>query len=227
MQAAPGVYAIRAVGSTAYLLGGIALTLVDTGGPGSTPRILDTIRRLARQPHDLTRILLTHVDLDHAGALTGLVEATGARVYAHPEGVRRIAAGDVPRGEHGLRSSWVALRRLFAPVRPVAVGEPLADGAVLPVLDGLEVIFTGGHSPDQTVYFLRQPRVLLAGDLLRNERGRLEAAPGPTPAERAQTVVALRRLAVLDPLAILPGHGPTYRDNIAVRLIRLAEILEE
>lgn len=227
MQVAPGVYAIRAVSSTAYLIGGVELTLIDTGGPGSARRILSYIQRLEHGPRDLTRILLTHVDLDHVGGLSALLEATGARVMAHPEALRRIRAGQVPRGERGLSSTWATLRRLFAPVRPLAAGEPIADGTVLPVLGGLEAIWTGGHTPDHMVYFLEQPRLLFSGDLLQVGRGHILPVPGPAPAERTQTVGALRRLAELDPLVVLPGHGPPYRDNIALRLVRLAEILEE
>jgi len=226
MQVAPGVYAVRAVGSTAYLLGGIQLSLVDAGGPGSAPRILSYIRRLEHQPRDLTRIFVTHVDLDHAGGLAALAAATGARVYAHPEALPRLASAQLPRGDRGLSSTWVAFRCLFSPTGPITA-EPLADGARYPILGGLEAIFTGGHSPDHVVYFLRQGRLLLTGDLLIAERGHLQAHAGPTAAERAEMVLALRRLADLDPLAILPGHGPVYRDNIAVRLVRLAEILEE
>lgn len=227
MQVAPGVYAIRAVSSTVYLLGGIELALVDAGGPGSASRILSYVGRLGHRPRDLTRVLLTHVDLDHVGGLSALIEATGARVSAHPEALRSLRAGEVPRGERGLNSAWAALRGLFSPVRPISAGEPLADGAMLPILGGLEAIYSGGHSQDHVVYFLRQPRLLLSGDLLQVSRGHLQAVPGPTAPERQRTVDALRRLAELDPLVVLPGHGPPYRDNIPLRLIRLAEILEE
>lgn len=227
MQAAPGVYAIRTVGCTVYLLGGIELTLIDAGGPGSARRILSVIRRLEHRPQDLARIFLTHVDLDHVGGLAALVAATGARVFAHPEALRRLAAGDIPRGERGIRSSLVALRRLFASAAAPPTGEALADGMELNILGGLDVIFTAGHSPDHVAYFLRQSRLVLAGDLLIVQRRHLQPQPGPTPEERAQTVLALRRLAALNPLAVLPAHGLPYRNNIPLRLVRLAEILEE
>jgi glyoxylase-like metal-dependent hydrolase (beta-lactamase superfamily II) len=228
MQVAPGVYAIGAVGSTAYLLGGIELTAVDAGGPGSAPRILRQVRQLERQPRDLTRILLTHVDLDHVGGLPDLVEATGARVFAHPAAFDLLAAGRVAWGDRGLSSAWALVRGAFTrPRRAQMAGEPLVDGMVLPILGGLRAIFTGGHSEDHVVYFLEQSRLVLAGDLLEARRGHLEAFPGQGALRREETVIALRRLAELDPLGILPGHGPVYRDNIALRLIRLAEILEE
>ena len=226
MQAAPGVYAIRAVGCTVYLLGGIELTLIDAGGPGSAPRILHTVKQLDHHPQDLTRILLTHVELDHVGALADLIAATGAHVFAHPAALRRLAIGQAPRGGHGFSSFWAAVRRLFSPLRPVAHAEPLADGMELGILGGLQVIFTGGHSPDHTVFFARTSRLVLSGDLLRVVSGHLQAQPGPETRERAETVLALRRLATLDPLAILPSHGPAFRDNIPLRLVRQAEILE-
>ncbi|HOG46779.1 MAG TPA: MBL fold metallo-hydrolase [Anaerolineae bacterium] len=228
MQAAPGVYVIGAVASRAYLLGGVELTLIDAGGPGSAGRVLRAMARLEHRPQDLTRILLTHVDLDHVGGLGPLVEASGARVYAHPAAFERLAEGRVPRGDRGLSSAWALLRGLFVLPRRIEMqGEPLDDGAALPVLGGLRVVYTAGHSPDHVVYSLEQPRLIFAGDLLEARRGHLEACPGPGAAARQETVLALRRLASLDPLGILPGHGPAYRDNIALRLVRLAEILEE
>ncbi len=228
MQVSPGVYAVGAVGSTAYLLGGIELTLVDAGGPGSAGRVLRAVEWLEREPRDLTRILLTHVDLDHMGGLGPLVEATGAHVYAHPTAFERLGAGGVHWGGHGLSSAWALLRGAFVlPRRVELAGEPLDDGATLPVLGGLRVIYTAGHSPDHVVYYLEQPRLVLAGDLLEVRRGHLEALPAQGAAAREETVIALRRLAGLDPLGVFPGHGPTYRDNIALRLVRLAEILEE
>ncbi len=227
MQVAPGVFAIRAVGSMVYLLGGAELSLVDAGGPGSAPRIVRYIRSLERQPRDLACILLTHVDMDHVGGILDLVAATGARICAHPDALRRLETGQIPRGERGLRSTLVALRRLFVrSTRLELAAEPLDDGALLPTLGGLQVIHTGGHSLEHTVFFARQSRLLFSGDLLRVSRGHLEAVPGPTPNRRQEMVAALRRLADLDPLAVLPGHGPAYRNNIALRLIRLAEILE-
>jgi len=228
MQVAPGVYAIGAVGSTVYLLGGVELTLVDAGGPGSVPRVLQYLQRLEHQPRDLTRVLLTHADLDHVGALPALVEATGARVYADPLTFERLAAGTVPPGGHGLGSIWALVRGAFSRPRRVQMeAEPLTDGMVLPVLGGLRAIFTGGHSPDHVAYFLEQSRLILAGDLLEARRGQLQAFPGRGDAAREETVVALRRLAGMDPLGVLPGHGPVYRDHIALRLVRQAEILEE
>lgn len=228
MQVAPGVYAIGAVGSMVYLLGGIELTLVDAGGPGSAPRVVRYLQRLGHEPRDLTRILLTHADLDHVGGLPALVEATGARVLAGPRTLERLAAGDVPRGDRGLGSAWALLRGAFSrPRRVQMAAEPLADGVGLPVLGGLRTVYTGGHSPDHVAYFLDQPRLLLAGDLLEARGGQLRAFPGQGAAAREETVIALRRLADLDPLGVLPGHGPIFRNTIALRLARLAEILEE
>ena len=225
MQVAPGVYAIGTAGSTVYLLGGAELSLIDAGGPGGERRVIRYVRRLGREPRDLARILLTRADLDHAGALAALVRATGAAVYAHPAALPRLAAGDLARGGHGWRS-WLAwLRRPLSPAGPVAA-QAVADGAVFPALGRLEALLTAGPSPDHVVYFLRPSRLLLAGDLLRVQRGRLEVGPVPGAAAAHEMVVALRRAAALDPRAVLPAQGGVWRDNVALRLVRLAEIME-
>ena len=43
------------------------LTLIDTGMPGSAPRIAEAVTALGHTRHDLRQILLTHAHVDHVG----------------------------------------------------------------------------------------------------------------------------------------------------------------
>jgi glyoxylase-like metal-dependent hydrolase (beta-lactamase superfamily II) len=58
---------------------GAALTLIDAGWSGDTPRVEASIRALGCHPSDVQAILLTHAHLDHMGASTTSTRSTAPR----------------------------------------------------------------------------------------------------------------------------------------------------
>src|SRR5438309_8385985 len=58
-------------------------TLVDTGLPGQRDAIAGGLAEAGLRLEDLSRIVLTHHDIDHVGSLHDLKQASGARVLAH------------------------------------------------------------------------------------------------------------------------------------------------
>ncbi|HKZ44727.1 MAG TPA: MBL fold metallo-hydrolase [Anaerolineales bacterium] len=67
--------------------------LVETG-PGSTlPVLLENMAHLGFSPKDITHVLLTHIHLDHAGAV-GWFASQGAEVLVHPVGKPHMADPD-------------------------------------------------------------------------------------------------------------------------------------
>ena len=55
---------------------------------------------------------------------------------------------------------------------------PIEDGDVLPVLGGLEVVHTPGHTPGSVCLYGARDRVLFVGDVLQRRRGRVSFASG-------------------------------------------------
>src|SRR2546428_535083 len=55
--------------------------------------------------------------------------------------------------------------------RPPTDPRPLADGDVLPVLDGLRVVHTPGHTPGSVCLHSPSRRFVIVGDLLQRARG--------------------------------------------------------
>jgi glyoxylase-like metal-dependent hydrolase (beta-lactamase superfamily II) len=85
MEIVPNVHLIPSGFVNCYL--GIdpdGLTLIDTGLSRNASAVLKYIAGLSRHPSDLKRILITHSDGDHVGALADLKSASQARVYASP-----------------------------------------------------------------------------------------------------------------------------------------------
>jgi glyoxylase-like metal-dependent hydrolase (beta-lactamase superfamily II) len=68
MEIVQGVHLIDGVKCNCYLLEGAGLSLIDTGYPGQTRKILSYITKtLKRDISDLKTIILTHCDIDHIG----------------------------------------------------------------------------------------------------------------------------------------------------------------
>lgn len=170
---APGVWRIPTapfdlVNTFAFVEPDGQVTLVDTGLKSAPARIVAGLAAMGRAPSDVTRIVLTHSHSDHGGGAARLARETGGVVTVHADD-----AGFVRRGERPPLDPVTGLGRLMArgsakAFEPVEVGHELHDGEVLPVLGGLRVLHTPGHTPGH-VSLLHQPTgVLITGDAIFN-----------------------------------------------------------
>jgi glyoxylase-like metal-dependent hydrolase (beta-lactamase superfamily II) len=99
---------------------------------------------------------------------------------------------------------------------------PLADGDVLPVLGGLEVIHTPGHTPGSVCLYARQSGLLFVGDVLQRRFGRVSAASGLYSDDPAAARSSLQRLAELDVKTVVFSHYPPLVDDPRATLVKLA-----
>ncbi len=190
------------------------LTLIDTGIPGTDKKILQYLARLGHKPGDLRRILITHSDGDHIGGLAALKVATGARVCASEIEAQGIARGESTRGAmaHGLAGMVSGLSRMVFKITPTTVDEFLTDGQVLPILGGLRVVATPGHTPGHLSFFAPVPQILFAGDSLRSGNGRLQPSGGAITWDQEKANASIRLEATLGAKIVCPGHGPVVTD---------------
>ncbi len=190
------------------------LTLIDAGLPGSQKKILSYVADLGKAARDITRIILTHSDLDHVGGLTALHKATAARTYASPIEAQAIATGKSSRVITPARPMPI-IRRLFLLLfrpRPFKVDELLTDGQVLPVAGGLRVIDTAGHCPGHISLFAPSSGVLFCGDSMVSDQNGLHASRPELTWDRARAAEAVGRQAALGAHIVCPGHGPVITD---------------
>lgn len=197
----------------AYIIedGDNGVTLIDTGYEKSAQAIEEGIRSIGREPADVTNILLTHAHPDHLGSAAHL-SASGTPVSIHggdasipPEGIlyQTMSAGP------GL-INWILFRLLIARDDHIEFPafEPhhqLADGQVLDVAGGIEVIHTPGHTAGHVcLLWRRDSGVLLAGDVASNLMG-LGYMLGYDDLDTAKT--SLRKLAEHEFEVAVFGHG--------------------
>ena len=207
----PGV-----VANTYILVDGDEVTVIDAGLPRSQKKILAYISSLGKRAEDVKRIIITHADLDHFGGLAALQAETGARTYAS-----RTEAGAMAQGKSSrqIRPSGFSLRRVlfallqpFVKATPVRIDEILAEGDALPVVGGLRVLETPGHTPGHISLFAPSANILFCGDsMVSDGKGLLGSRPGITWDE-AKARESERKQAGLGATIVCSGHGSVVMD---------------
>ncbi len=190
------------------------LTLIDAGMASNGKAILAYIAGLGRSPADLRRLLVTHADQDHVGALAALKAASGARIACGAADAEAIAAG---RSSRELKLGFVmklvmGLFEVLFKTVPAPVDDVLADGQVLPVLGGLRVVATPGHTPGHISFFAPAAGILFSGDSIISEKGRLIYSRLSATWDAAQVQASARTQAALGATIVCPGHGPVVTD---------------
>ena len=215
MEIIPNIHLIPGIAANPYLLiDPDGLTLIDAGLPRNQGKILKYLASLGYAPSGLKRILITHADSDHFGSLAALQRATLARVFASAIEAEAIAAGRMsrPLKLSGVRKLLFSAVMAFYQPRPARVDEILVGEQVLPVLGGLRVIETKGHSPGHLSFFVPSLAVLFSGDSLLCSPGLIEPSRGVNTWDEALAVASTKIQAGLGASIVCPGHGPVLKD---------------
>jgi glyoxylase-like metal-dependent hydrolase (beta-lactamase superfamily II) len=208
----------------AFLLLGQRAVLVDTGPPGSAPRILRALEGQGVRPEDLALILITHGHTDHFGSAAALKAHSGAPVAVGRADAEALRKGRNPLGTP--RSPlWGLVQRLGVGVgntAPPCSPDILLEGTVDLRPYGVEgqVIPTPGHTPGAISILLVDGQALV-GDLVMGGlwgRGR----PGlPLLWDDLEALrESLRHLLERQPTWIHTSHGgPFTLEEVQARLL--------
>ncbi len=211
------VFVVPGVMANPYILvDADGLTVIDMGLPHSERKILAYVASLGKTARDVKRILLTHADLDHVGGLAALHKLTGARTYASKIEADAIAAGMPSRP---IKSSGFSVRRLmftllrpFMKATPFQVDEIVTDGQILPVLGGLRVVETSGHTPGHISLFAPAVGILFCGDSMVTDENGIHGSRRGLTWDDAKAREAERKQAALGARIVCSGHGPVVMD---------------
>lgn len=222
-----GILGTGLLGANVYLLLDTKLTVVDTGLRGRYRQILRQVKRLGYSPADIANIIITHHHADHVGSLAALKKITGAKVIAHPADAPFID-GTLPQPGPA-RPQW--LSRAVAPFHmlwgsaPATADKPVNDGDELPILGGIQVFHTPGHTPGSICLYVKQEGVLIVGDVLVNRFG-LRLPSMLFTADIPREIQSIKSLASLDYEVMCFGHGSPLRHRSRASVAEFAEKAE-
>jgi glyoxylase-like metal-dependent hydrolase (beta-lactamase superfamily II) len=209
MEVAADVHALRLIGVNAFLIMGDELTLIDAGHRGSGVMLRRQLGALGRQMTDIKRIVCTHGHPDHIGGVQEVARASGATVLMHPADMERlqIRFREVISGRPAPGAIIAYLTQ--APTDVIAA----EDGHELPVLGGLRVLHTPGHTPGSICLYSETRRLLIVGDLLQRMRGEVTLPNFFFTDDMGLARRSIARLAELDVETILFSHYPPVRQG--------------
>jgi glyoxylase-like metal-dependent hydrolase (beta-lactamase superfamily II) len=167
--------------------------VVDPGG--DLEEILAVVMKLNVE---LEKILLTHAHIDHVGATGDLAQRCGLPIEGpHIDDKFWIDGLAMQSQYFGFPSV-----RPFAPDRWLAGGDHVRFGNV-----EMEVRHCPGHTPGHVIFFHREQRLALVGDVLfKGSIGRTDFPRG----DHATLIRSIREQLwpLGDDVRFVPGHGP-------------------
>lgn len=190
-------------GNWTYVLPGPQPLLIDAG-VGHAEHIDDLAHLLPDGP---ARVVVTHAHSDHCAGAPALAARWPSAEF------RKMPW---PERDPVLPRPWQRL----------AEGDRITTGEVT-----LEVLHTPGHAPDHLALWEPESRTMFVGDLV--VLGSSVVIPASAGGNLRDYLASLRRILALEPVRLLPAHGPVIEDPAAVvgqylehRRQRDAQVLE-
>lgn len=213
LQVAPNSYFVQgqaALGSAAnqnfisnagFVVTDTSVVVIDAlGSPALAERLLQEIRRITPKP--VSHVLVTHYHADHIYGLQVFKQA-GATIVANRHALEYLSSDTARLRLEASRQEmfpWIdESTRLVPADRWLDREAELLIGGVRFRLKPVGP----SHTPEDTVVYVPQERVLFAGDTVF--RGRV---PYVGQADSKHWIAALEVLLTLDARVIVPGHGP-------------------
>ncbi|MEN3374387.1 MBL fold metallo-hydrolase [Dechloromonas sp. ZS-1] len=167
--------------------------VIDPGGD------IDRIQRaLAAEGLTLSKILVTHGHIDHAGGVAALAAVSGVPIEG-PHAEDRFWIDGMAQQSKMFGFPNV---EAFTPDRWLQDGDRVQFGEVT-----LEVLHCPGHTPGHVVFFHRESGLAQVGDVLfQGSIGRTDFPRG----DHATLIASIKEklFALGDDVDFIPGHGP-------------------
>ena len=186
--------------------------LIDTGFPGQIEDIQVEMEKVGVSFDKLKVVILTHQDIDHIGSLPELLQRcrSNIKVYAH-ELDKPYIEGDLPLLKDG-----------NVETRPKGkVSDTMIDGQELPYCGGILILHTPGHTPGHISLYLKQSKILVAGDSMYSVNGMLGGIHAPTTINIKEAQQSLKKYLNLDIESVVCYHGGLSKGNIKIQLQNL------
>jgi glyoxylase-like metal-dependent hydrolase (beta-lactamase superfamily II) len=226
----------------AFLAIGETVTLIDTGNPGkqSFQQLKSKLRNQCLTIQDLDHIILTHIHIDHAGAIPSIQEETDIPIFVHEMAKGSINARiDEFERENDFFKEFILtcgadplnhiINRQYKEEHWRNVSF-LQEGGVIPIGGkNFEVVHVPGHSQSDILLWNHETGDTFAGDHLLKAFSVNAFIEPPNPGETfrpkplLQYRESLEQVSRLPLKMIYPGHGEAFTDHLTLIQTRLKE----
>ena len=217
IQITPQVYQITIRAANMFVIVEDRLTLIDTGFRGSQRRITGFVNSIGRDIREINLAIITHNHLDHIGSLAELRELTDIKTAIHRIDIENTENElPYPGGKQiGKLFTFPPLsnlrERLVMDARDASI--LLDEGSILPVLGGLKVVHTPGHTAGSISLYSEKDKILFVGDALQKHYGRPCPPSKMVSSDLEVALDSIKKMAELDCDIICFGHGKPIMKN--------------
>ncbi len=200
------------------------MILVDCGYNGFMQVIEEALEEQGLTASKLTKIIITHHDHDHMGALAALKEKyPSIQIVAS-----NIEAPYISGTEKSLRlvqaeaaqvnlpeeqkSFGLAFCELLKGVIPAAVDIKVKDGDFFDWCGGCKIVATPGHTPGHISLYLPEHNTIITGDGAVVEEGQLVVANPLYALNLMEAKQSLEKLLSYKGATFICYHGGTYKE---------------
>jgi glyoxylase-like metal-dependent hydrolase (beta-lactamase superfamily II) len=224
MEIVPGIHLVDGVNANCYIVARESLAVIDTGLPGSGPKILGYIKnQLRRDPAEIGTILLTHFHMDHTGSLAALKKAAPEAIVAvHEAEAGYVSGKTTPPRYRGAKGILLRIAGKIIGPKPLVPDLLLKDGDRA---GGLLCVHIPGHTPGSIGLLDERSKVFFAGDTLRFDGRSIGQGPASFTMDPASERESIHRIAGLDFDLLLVGHGVPLRRDASRRVREFASTL--
>ena len=224
MELIPRFHWIKGLASNIYLwIGPNNHVLVDTGMPQDNKKIRRYLDEHGANIQDISTILITHADYDHAGSAARLQAASGARVVAGEKTAELLKLGESPHHTPPLFQRLVDM--VHYPAVPEESLEIIGSREFIEGLEDWQAIATPGHSDDHYSFYVHGDGLLFTGDALF-ARGQLDLGRPFMTGDRVEARKSAINLLKLTPAVFCCGHGPPIMNHLADDIMLLSKRLQ-
>jgi glyoxylase-like metal-dependent hydrolase (beta-lactamase superfamily II) len=209
------------------------LILIDCGYPNFLPLIEMKAKEKGISIERLTKIIITHHDFDHMGALAEfkskypkieiLSSVDEERYISGKEKSLRLQQAEalyssLPEDE---KENADKFHQLLSSIKNVNVDLLLEDHQEFSWCRGAEIISTPGHTPGHISIYLKKGKTLIAGDALVVENGELGIANPQYTLDMREAKNSIKKLLNYDIERIICYHGGVFTENIREALQKI------
>lgn len=208
--------------------------LIDCGYPACLPILQQAATDNGIDLSQLTKVIITHHDFDHVGALAELKRTyPKCKVLASAQEERYISGKQKSLRLEQAEAIYDTLpedrkqaakqfQRFLEEVETVEVDQTLNDGDIFPWCGGIEIIATPGHMPGHISIYHIESKTLIAGDALVAENGELAIANPQYTIDMMGAKKSIKKLLDYEIDTLICYHGGIVTREIKAALQKIS-----